>query len=178
MSSVIILEAFQAFLAEKVASGIKFQQARVNEVQKYELVNPQVHIGWIPPQGFLPPEMEYTIPCLVVGYDEDSDDGQEGSMNIRLSVAVYNPGKHEPDVNGIKYTPNMEGYRDLLNFIDRTKAELLRNRIINKTVTVQLPIKTGMYAQEQPYPFWYGWLTFSVRVKSGLYVESIAQQYL
>lgn len=178
-SSNITLDSIKDFLEEKVASNLKLLKANDNNVNAYELVNPQVHIGWIPPKGYLPEGMEYMAPCLVVGYDEDNDDGQDLDLNIRISVVVYKPGTYKPNENSqIEYIPNMEGYRDLLNLMDLTKAELKRTRIINQKVTIQMPIKSGMYQNEQPYPYWYGWITFSARTIPGLYVPSIAQQYL
>lgn len=176
MSTVSVLEALQGFLQTKVSPGIKLQKAENNKVMEYELVNPAVHVGWVPPAGYLPEGMESAIPCLVVGMDEGSDDGQDGQLNIRIAAAVYSPGLHEPSGGGLKYTPDMKGYNDLLNLIDRTMAELTKNLIIKDAGEIQRPVKWGMY-QEQPYPYWYGWITFSVRNQS--YPPSeIAQKYL
>lgn len=162
MSTVSILETLQSFLQEKVAPAIKLQKDDGNNVNNYELVHPAVHIGWIPPKGYLPAEMESGIPCLIVGMDEASDDAQSEEINIRISAAVYSPGQHNPDGT---YAPDFRGYNDLINLIDRTKAELIKNQIINNSVVIQFPVKWGMY-QEQPYPYWYGWITFAVRKAS------------
>lgn len=177
-SSNIVLETLQSFLLEKVSPEIKLLKANDNNVNGYELVNPQVHIGWIPPKGYIPEGMEHMIPCLIVGFDEDEDDGQEMETKIRISAVVYKPGSYKPQDDSVKYTPTMEGYIDLLNLLDRTKAELVRHRIINQSLKVEMPIKKGMYQQEQPYPYWYGWIIFSVSIAAGIYVPSIAQQYL
>lgn len=162
MSTVSILETLQSFLQERVAPAIKLQKDDGNNVNNYELVHPAVHIGWIPPKGYLPAEMESAIPCLIVGMDEASDDAQNEEINIRISAAVYSPGQHNPDGT---YAPDFRGYNDLLNLIDRTKAELIKNQIINNSIVIQFPVKWGMY-QEQPYPYWYGWITFAVRKTS------------
>lgn len=179
MSSNSILEALKAFLNENVTPGITLQKPNDNDVNDYKLVHPQVYIGWIPPKGYLPNEMDSMIPCLVVGYDENSDDGEGVEFNIRISAVVYKPGTY--DLQGsevVKYTPSFEGYQDLLNLLDRTKAELIKTRIIKNMATVQLPIRQGMYQQEQPYPYWYGWISFPITTSTGLYVPTIAQQYL
>lgn len=164
MSTVSVLENLKSFLQEKVSPSIKLQKANDKNVHEYELVNPAVHVGWIPPKGYLPDGMEAVIPCLIVGMDEAVDDMHDEEISIRISAAVYSPGKHEPAEDGtIKYTPDFKGYHDLLNLIDRTTAELFRNRIIKNAGTIQPPIKWGMYQQEQPYPYWYGWITFTLR---------------
>lgn len=178
MSKLMTLEAYQKFLQEKVASGIKLQKANDNNVSSYELVRPQVHIGWVPPKGYLPEDMDYTVPCIIVGYDEADNDGQDAELSMRLSFAVYSPGKHETKTGGgIQYTPDFQGYVDLLNLMERTERELTRQRVIGGVTTIQFPLKSGMYT-EQPYPYWYGWLTFKTRGKSSTFVEDIASKYL
>lgn len=162
MSTIAILEALQAFLQDKVTPTIKLQKPNDNNVKDYTLVNPAVHIGWIPPKGYLPEGMESAIPCLIVGMDDGSQDAQSNDLNIRISAAVYSPGLHAPDaVGAITYTPDFQGYQDLLNLMDRTLAKLTENRVVNG-VSIQDPIKWGMYQSEQPYPYWYGWITFTV----------------
>lgn len=177
MSTVSILSALQKFCEEKVITNIKLQKHDDN-VNNYELVNPAVHIGWIPPKGFLPAEMETAIPCLIVGLDEASDDSKDAEYKIRISAVVYSPGLHKPEgADKVTYSPDFQGYRDLLNLIDRTVAELKKNRIVKNYGTIQDPIKWGMYINEQPYPYWYGWITFTVRKKSYPAAE-IAKQFL
>lgn len=172
MSTLIILESLQKFLQEKVTPGITLQKPNDDNVDEYKLVNPVVHTGWIPPKGYLPEGMESAIPCLIVGMDEASDDGSDREINIRITAAVYSPGKHIPaDGKAIDYIPDLKGYHDLLNLIDKTVAELSRNPVINTAGMVQRPIKYGMY-QEQPYPYWYGWITFTLRKSPYPQVES------
>ena len=178
MTTISILEALQVFLKEKVASSIKLQKPSDGNIHNYELMHPEVHIGWIPPKGYLPSGMEAAIPCLIVGMDDGTDDGQEAGVNIRISAAVYSPGLHEPQSGSqIKYTPDFKGYNDLLNLIDRTVAELSKNKVIGNVTIVQAPIKWGMYQDEQPYPYWYGWITFTAKKQT--YPQSnVAENFL
>jgi hypothetical protein len=178
MPDIVLLEALQKFLQDNVTSKIKLLKANEMDVHEYELVNPQVHIGWIPPKGFLPEGMEAAIPCIITGFDEGSDDGVGAGLNIRLSFAVFNPGQHDPpDAGGIRnITPDFQGYRDLLNLMEKARQELIRSRVINGVTTVQYPIKWGMY-QDQPYPYWYGWITFDASCAALDYVPTIEEQY-
>jgi len=163
MSTITVLETLQGFLLEKVTQTIKLQKPNDNNVTEYELVNPQVHIGWIPPKGYLPEGMESAIPCLIVGMDDASKDSTDKEFNIRISAAVFSPGRHMPkEPEGLIYTPDFKGYEDLLNLIDRAVMKLSENPIIDSKVTIQDPIKWGMYQHEQPYPYWYGWITLKV----------------
>ena len=176
MPTVTTLETIKAFLEERVSSRIELQQPNDDNVQEYSLANPNVFKGWIPPNGYLPAGMESAIPCLVVGMDEAGDDGEQETTKIRISAVVYSPGLHEPDGEAVTYTPDFQGYNDLLNLIDLTTAQLRKNRIINGQLTVELPVKWGMY-QEQPYPYWYGWITFDVRT-APYPVSELAKNYL
>lgn len=162
MSTISVLESLQSFLLERVTPTIKLQKPNDNKIQEYELVDPQAHVGWLPPNGYLPEGMESAIPCLVVGLDEGSLDPTDKEFKIRISAAVFSPGLHAPNGSGeIIYTPDFQGYMDLLNLIDRTLNQLNKNPIINGKLTINGPVKFGMY-QEQPYPYWYGWITFTV----------------
>lgn len=162
MTTVTILNYIKEFLAKKVASNIKLQKPNDNNIRSYELVNPNVFIGWIPPEGYLADEVESAIPCLIVGMDEGNDGDTNASLNIRLSFAVYSPGEHVPQDDNVIYTPSFQGYIDLLNFIDLAKAVLIKNTIINNAVMIDSNVKWSMY-KEQPYPYWYGWIAFSVK---------------
>lgn len=163
MSMMSVLESLKTFLQEKVAPTIQLQKPNEN-VYGYELVHPAVHVGWIPPKGYLPEGMESAIPCLIVGMDEAIGNTHDEELSIRISAVVYSPGKHEPAEDGtVKYTPDFKGYHDLLNLIDRMVAEISRNLIISNAGTVQHPIRRGIYQQEQPYPYWYGWISFTLR---------------
>lgn len=174
MTDIVALEAIQKFLNNHVVSKVKFKRPNDKKVTDYKLVNPAVHIGWIPPNGYLPPEIESAIPCVIVGYDDGEDDDIETNLNIRLSFVIWNPGFQDADQN---LTPDFEGYRDLLNFIEKTKHELKSKRIIEGTTTIQHPLRWGMY-QEQPYPYWYGFISFKINGQSGEYIPDTYSQYL
>jgi hypothetical protein len=166
MSTVTILDKIKEFLEESVAPNIKLQKADDNNIDLYELANPQVFIGWLPPKGCIPEGLTHTIPCLLVGLDECSDDGKEGELNLRISAAVYSPGMHKKvgaeEGSVTEFKADYQGYIDLLNLLDRTTAELIKAQVIKNSVSLIYPVKSGMYL-EQPYPFWYGWITFSVK---------------
>jgi hypothetical protein len=105
--------------------------------------------------------------------DDAEDDGQEDDLTIRISFVVWNPGFQDDNK---KLTNDFEGYRDLVNLIELTKHELKVKRIIQNKITVRYPIKRGMY-QEQPYPYWYGWITFKIQQPSCEYIPDKAEQY-
>lgn len=172
MTDNMILEALKSFLEQKVASKFKLQASK-EDFNEYKLVNPAVFECFIPPNNFLPPELVSAVPCILVGMEEGRDDGTEASINIRITFAVYCPGGYDAVQ---KLTPNFQGYRDVLNLITKTKMELAKAAVIDKA-TIKQPFKWGMY-QEQPYPYWYGWLTFSVDIAVMEYIPDAVKKYL
>lgn len=164
MTDNIILEAIRDFLKENVASKIKLQVPFDDEINNYQLMHPNVFIGWLPspnqlqdvPQQLLN-GIKKAIPCMIVTFDDGEDDGNDAGLNIRISFAVYNPGLYEP--NG-EFTPDSKGYQDLINLMFLTRQELSSNPILEKGRTqASKPFKWGMYL-DQPQPYWFGWLTF------------------
>lgn len=156
MNTVEVLEVIKGFL-EGAATGIKLQKDSQDNVLAYELVNPCVVIGWLPPKGYLPEGIETSIPCMVVGLEDGADTGEHTQLQIKISFAVYSPGEHTEG----GYTPNFNGYIDLLNFMDYVKAQFIKHTIIENKVKVSDEITWGMY-DEQPYPYWYGYMKLSV----------------
>lgn len=128
---------------------------------KYELVNPAVYIGWIPPKGF---ENRYgfSIPCLVVMTDSGSDDNESAEIKARIKIITYDSGLVKDDNELI---PGLTGYKDLLNVIDRIRITLSENLIINNKVSHKKPIEWGI-DEEQHYPIWSGEISFPVSILS------------
>lgn len=165
MNTVTALTVIEEFIKNNVVKKIKLQKPNSKNVMDYELVNPNVFIGWLPPKGYLPDQLNSPFPCIVVGADGGDDTVEELNYNIKLSFAVYSPGEHIPDEdNNIQFTPSFQGYKDLLNLIDLTKAELIKATIINEKFKIQDKVKWGMY-DEQPYPYWYGYITFTIEAE-------------
>ncbi|MFD5019988.1 hypothetical protein ACFWMP_13890 [Paenibacillus sp. NPDC058367] len=159
-----ILEAIQEFLRTHVSIKIKLMVPNEDDVSKYDLIHPNVFIGWIPPPNQLedvalqiPDGVKTAIPAIVVGMDDGDDDGNDAGLNIRLSFVVYNPGLYpEPGV----IIPNFKGYQDLLNLITICRMELSANYLIEGGKSAaQKPFRWGMYLQ-QPVGYWVGWMTF------------------
>ncbi len=175
--SVMDLNILKEFLESNVVNTIKLQKPSDDNVEVYELVNPVVHVGWIPPKGYLPENMETNIPCLIVGFDDGSNETNNTDINIRISAAVYSPGEHIHDEETVTFNPSFKGYIDLMNLIDRTVAELMRNPIIKDRISVIKPIKWGMY-EEQPYPYWYGWIRFGISMAPQMITQSSIQKLL
>jgi hypothetical protein len=160
----IILESIQSFCVEHVVPKIELMVPNDDDIRDYQLMHPNVFIGWLPPPNQLddvpqqlPDGIKKAIPAIVVGMDEGEDDGHDAGINIRMSFIVYNPGLY-PVEGGI--IPNYQGYRDLLNLVFICRQQLSKMYLLNDGRTAaQKPFRWGMYP-EQPVGYWVGWLTF------------------
>lgn len=159
MSDNKILEALKRFLENNVANKFKLEKPNDALDENYELVNPAVYIGWVPPKNYLN-EYGYDVPSLLIMEDSGEDTGNEASLDIRIGIATYDPGLTTNSMT-LKTEPNFKGYKDLLNVIQRIRIELSMVTIIGDMTTIIGPIRWGMY-EEQQYPYWHGWVSFKV----------------
>ena len=88
-----MLNSLANFLVNEIASEFLLKKAPENNkiTDKYELVNPAVYIGWIPPKGF---ENNYgfSIPSLVVMTDSGIDDNESAEIKARIKIMTYESG--------------------------------------------------------------------------------------
>ncbi len=127
MNTVKVLNDLKGFLEEHVAKHIELKYPDDDNAYSYKLIHPSVFVGWLPPKGYLPQGLESTIPCMVVGMDNGSDDTTESGLRIKLSMATYSPGEYGKEEQSLK--PSFNGYVDLVNLFDATKAALLKHLI-------------------------------------------------
>lgn len=164
MTDNVILEAIRDFLIERVSPKIRLRAPLDDNIDKYELMHPNVFIGWLPPPNHLEDvpqqlldDVKTALPAMIVMYDDGEDDGNDAGINIRIGFAVYNPGTTYP---AGEFVPDSNGYQDLVNLIFMARQELSSSPIIqNGKTEAQKPFKYGAY-KDQPWPYWFGWLTF------------------
>lgn len=173
-----ILEGIKNFLAENVANKFKLERPPENGAfdKNYELVNPAVYIGWIPPKNYLN-KYGYDVPAFLVMEDGGEDEGNEASIDIRIGIATYDPGLTTKEETILNTIPNTNGYKDLLNIIQRIRIELSKVVTIENITSIQKPIRWGMY-EEQQYPYWHGWISFKASTVPLNYQNSEIKQFL
>lgn len=173
MNDVEVLNAIVEFLKSNVAEHLKLKKPpENNQVEgQYELVNPAIYKGWVPPKNYLE-EYGYDVPSIIVMLDDGLDDSQSAEISIRLKIITYDPGETKEDGT---VTPNVSGYVDLLNVITRIRIELSQNPIILEKVNINKPIKWSM-DKEQSYPYWSADLSFNV--SSAPLAFNIAKNFL
>lgn len=165
MQTVSSLEQIKEWLEDLItAEKITFKSPQKdNKADTYKLVPPAVHVGFVPPNSIVEQNSKIRIPCLVVGTSETDGDQDSTTMNLQIMAAVYDPGSQmmAPDRQQLQLIPNFDGYITLLNFLDRVKEWIQRNDGIADRFQLESPVKLKTY-DEQPWPYWYGFLTFTV----------------
>ena len=165
MQAVSSLQKIQDWLQQLIIKEhIQLKQPQEDDqTDRYTLVAPAVHIGYIPPKGELYPQGGIRIPCLVVGTAEVSSDEDNTIMDLQITAVVWDPGiQSTTGVNApMQLSANFSGYVTLLNLLDRVKLWIRREDGIAGRFQLESPVKLKTY-EEQPWPYWYGYLTCTV----------------
>ena len=142
----------------------------------FNLVVPNVLIEWLDQvnaaeRRFPETQRKHNVPCLYVCADEASDesDNEPMTINIRIVAVCWNPGTFteelERKIDGV-------GYYDLINLLERAKQYIKTNRSFCDKAVLNGGVRLSVY-EEQPYPYWYGWLSFQVSTFGDFYVPEI-----
>lgn len=160
------LELIADWLKENVCPYLQYKRPNDDNndgTYNYQLINPDVHIMYIPPKDILP-EKKYAAPSILVQYDNNKNFPKErnGLINIRLGFSIWNPGLHAQD----KYERNAEGYRDVLNFVQYVEDALIKEELIGPIrIRLEDGIETGPIKEQGViadfYPYWFAYLTFT-----------------
>lgn len=175
ITDVEILDTLKQFIIDNIASKIKLKKPSSDgnvEESEYELVNPAVYTMYIPPKNILD-DYGYDIPAILIMIDNMEDDNDSASLVCRLSFVVYDPG--EVDEDGI-FSPNVEGYKDLLNLKNKFLILLSENPVIKEKFSINKPIKWSM-DEETIYPYYAGNLEFEIPIAPLNFIPNY-QKYL
>jgi len=168
MTIVQILNAVKKRIKTDIAASYELQNPVYYEDSDTEgipqFVNPQVYLGSVPYGEPIPDQefREHTFPAMIIGFDEGLDDESESFLRIRITFVVYRAGEFDDETGD--FSPDMNGYLDLMNMLERTRSSLRKQTVFygeddEVQATVQGPIKFGIL-KDQPWPYWYGYLIF------------------
>ena len=148
-----------------------------NKKYEYELAHPYAFPLYLPSKDKLPPTVKTTFPAICVQLEYGNDLEHNREMNINLSFGSWNPGIHPNDwlyPYGDKpeegdFTNEVEGWRDLWNFIDYTVTAIESTGYLGEDVEIvkNEPLEFGPYKEQDEivsyYPWWFGYCRFKVR---------------
>jgi hypothetical protein len=147
---------------------------------------------FVPAKDRLPPKANAPIPSICVQIKEGKDILTDGArtLKMRFSLATWNPGSHgsqyadpaersgtlggkvyqrrsDPETIN-QYTRNMDGWRDLWNFADKTLQALEGTEYIEglRLVKDGDGITFGPFTEDGTiwdyYPYWFMWIDFTL----------------
>jgi hypothetical protein len=138
MTTLECLDAIAVSLTE-ILADLKL------EIPKGGKRAPQIVPGWLPPNDprdhGREDDLPYVIPRLA-GHDDIAPEESYARVNIYVGT----------------YSKAPDGWRDVANVIERIRQAFLKNRTVAKKFRLELPIKSTILTDEQPYPYWVGWL--------------------
>ena len=172
MTALDALRSIKSFIEREVASGIELQKEHSDPP---EYVNPYVSIITLPHKNFMP--VNFQVPHILIGLENGTDDTEEHALRIRISCATYGGSVAFQEQNNI---PDEKGYLDLLTLLERIKAKLINEAIIEGDCVVERPVTYGIYDEQLTYPYWYGYLQFTVQIPivEAKLSEDIREKYL
>ena len=163
----------------------------------YGLTTPTAFPLFLPTKDRLPPKVKANIPSVCIQLIDGEDTRKDGKMKIRMSFATWSPGKHGEDIwnpvsdsstnndmnipHGARfekasgeyiqtcYKRDLEGWRDVWNFVDIARREIRNTDVINDTLQIihEDGVKYGQFNQDgtplEFYPFWFAWIEFFVK---------------
>lgn len=160
------LETIANWLRENVCPKLQYKKPNDDNNDNtygYELVNPDVHVMYIPPKDILPEE-KHAAPSILVQYSNTKlfPKQSNGLINIRLGFCIWNPGLHK---NG-EYERNADGYKDVMNFVQYVQDALINEELIGPIrIRLEDGIESGPLTEQGVvadfYPYWFAYLTFT-----------------
>lgn len=159
------IDAVKYFLETHVCDGLKLKIPNDKNVYDVAYGSPKAFATFIPPKDKLPGDLNYPAPSVVVMPLRDEENERDGKVLTRLLFTVYDPGtrlpgamEHEkPEYIGMDH----EGWRGLLNFMERARQALRKARVIGD-MELDFPLKRGLFNEEDSTPdfrpYYMGWM--------------------
>lgn len=98
-------------------------------------------------KGYDDSDYEANFPCIIVKCGDITDQEENridmSRVNVRLLYGVYDA------------SPECQGWRDILSMIDKTRHDLLIDRVIARKYVVQMPLVSRLL-EADTYPVYFG----------------------
>lgn len=192
MSVVKILDDVTAWAQANICDKIKLKVPPENDAEavdegyEYQLVNPTAFPLFVPAKDKLPPKVISPLPSLCVRFMEGADalDGSGGSIKLQLMFSTWDVGLHGDDIfirqadgsfqrwSGPEadayFRRSGGGWRDAWNFVDIALREIESSTTVaGYEIDRKASVQYGPLAEQDNipdfYPFWFCWVTFTLK---------------
>ena len=101
------------------------------------------------PLGYSAADIENNFPCVIVKFDESTIREENTIDKVRINVSML--------VGAYDESSDCQGYRDVMNIMDKVKLEILTlpARVLAQRYKLEMPVKDYL-PPEQPYPIYLG----------------------
>lgn len=168
-----MFDSLKKYIEDNIASKLELQKelSDTTDIDLSEKVHPYVESVHLPHKNFTP--KGYQVPYILIGLDNGNANTKDGkTLNINLNLATFGGDVYKDEFGNETNIPDATGYKDLLNVIDYITNELINNPIINGVGVVDPDIDFGVYDTEFAWSYWYGYVSFSIRMTGAEYTEN------
>ena len=191
MLDLMILEKLSAWIEENVAPSIDFLLKPDNKYMdaatyEKEYITPAVYPLYIPPKTHRGEDSK--VPAIIVQLGKMEEDmlKNEERIPIQLGLVIWNPGTYgEEETDGEKaqtFARNYDGWKDILLMIDVIKRKLQSAVYIEGfKLDKATKMEYGMVNTDEEitrYPYWGGFLTFTLTLGEAARVNTAFDDYL
>lgn len=200
-----VVDSLTQWLNEKVCPGITLKipddDANTDGYAVRE-GNPVAYPLYIPGEGKIPDEGAASAPsiCVQVLKGKDSLKSKDRIVSIQLTLSTWNPGMHggeifipenpgaAPDDLTYKrektgeYRRSMDGYRDVLNFVDHVLNCMAKTEFIDGMRVLKEPVEYGQFQTDgiiwDDYPYWHMWISFDLETGAAQVIPDAYKDFL
>lgn len=183
------LDALQAWFDEHISQKVTLKLPTDSQVTgEATLVHPATFALYVPAKDRTPPNVPAPIPslCVQLMKGEDKTFDHKRKLTIRICLAAWNPGeqtgatfyphtsatdyfhkKYSQGADEPTYNRNLDGWRDVWNFVDFCLATLHKTDIIEGfRIVKEDGIDYGPFTEDGAiwdyYPYWHSWIAFTL----------------
>lgn len=146
MTPTRLLECFQRFAIEQTKDMLLQVKTKLDD--KKECRPPEVHLMRLPERSAYLTKAPYIILQLLDGKDDQQTQEQpENLCHVQVVICIYSEDASE-------------GALQVLGVIERLRLPLLRQRVLGKQFSLQMPMEYQIYPDsEEPSPYFLGVMT-------------------
>ena len=168
MTIINILDEVRDWLEKEVCEAFTFKK----DPGKEEAIDASYNYELVKPKAFtLYPPFDEKFPSVIVqfGNGVQSKFDESGELKLRFLFATWNPGSHHKYGVDPTFEMNVEGWRDVWNFIDYTLRKVTNTNSISERIRIKHEDKItfGPMAENETipnyYPYWCAWIEFTIQ---------------
>jgi len=170
MQIIKLIDSFTEWVQENVCDPKTFLKPSGTMSAGQEWITPTAFPMYYPTAEFLPEGAIAQAPGVCIQLMKGRENMVSGlqDLDIKMYFSIWRPGYYKGDDGNVDFSKTYDGYRDLWGWIDFAKAKIESDVYIDGLrVKKDVPIEFGPWKLNEEevvnaYPFWYGWMTFTL----------------